>query len=154
MLLTLLSALGGMAVNVIPAVISYLIRRQQTTELKAKYEHEYKLAELELQYKEKIGELNAGVQERQSIRSSDSSSNNSSFVGFVRASVRPVITYTLFAMFVIIKGYSFLWAVELGYDAIMAVQLIWDEPTHAIFSAIIGFWFGSRVIERVSKDGK
>lgn len=152
MLLTVISALGGMLVNVIPAFISYLIRRQQTVEVKAKLEHEYRLAELKIEGDVSVTDISTAAAERESIRSSDRSNYNTGFFGALRASVRPIITFTLFFMFVFMKGYAFWWAMNLGYDMFEAVRHVWDESTQAMFAAILGFWFGSRTVEKFTKN--
>lgn len=158
MLLTIISALGGAAINVLPSIIGYFLRREQTVQQRDKYKHEIEMLRLEAEYKlnetraKVVGETNdARISERDRIRAADSSSHSSGFWGFVRASIRPVITYSLFISFVAIKGFAFYHATFIiGYDVLMALDYIWDPETQAIFAAVVGFWFGSRAIEKFS----
>lgn len=152
MLLTVISALGGLLVNVIPAVISYLIRREQTVETKARLEYEYKIAQLKVEGQISAEDIKASSAERESIRDHDRSTYNTGFFGAVRASIRPLITLILFFSFVTIKGYAFWWAMNLGYDMMDVVEQVWDQPTQAMFAAILGFWFGSRTVEKFTRN--
>lgn len=157
MLLTIISALGGAAINIIPSIFAYLVRREDTVQQRDKYEHEIEVLRLKgdqaaLQAEVRIDD--ARVAERDRLRSADVSSYSSGFWGFVRASIRPVITYTLFMSFVAIKGFAFYHATfVIGYDILMALDFIWDPETQAIFAAVIGFWFGSRAMEKISRHG-
>lgn len=165
MLLTVISALGGALINVLPTVVAYFIRREETVQQRDKYEHEINKARLqgemniavaEAQLKSEIVVANteADIAEGAAIRAADAASTNNGFWAAVRTSVRPVITYTLFASFVGIKGFSFYYATFiLDYDILIALDYIWDPETQAIFAAIIGFWFGSRAIEKFTRNG-
>jgi hypothetical protein len=72
------------------------------------------------------------------------------FVGGLRKSVRPVITYLFFALFATVKVTSLLQALE-SQDFYAAIALVWDEETQIIFAAIMGFWFGSRALDKKRK---
>jgi len=69
-------------------------------------------------------------------------------VGGLRASVRPVITYFFFLMFVAVKGSALYAMLVTGEDIPTAISLVWDEDTGALFAAVISFWFGSRAISK------
>jgi hypothetical protein len=68
---------------------------------------------------------------------------------FLRASVRPVLTYLFFGLFAYIKLVALHHA--LVYDHVEIAKLLpilWDEGTEALFAAVIAFWFGSRAMMR------
>lgn len=76
------------------------------------------------------------------------------WVDALSGSVRPVITYGFFLLYVAIKVAQFHvmmepplpWREPLsGAQALVA---LWGEEDVAIFSAIMAFWFGSRVMQR------
>lgn len=70
-------------------------------------------------------------------------------LSWLRKSVRPVITYLFFAMFAAVKTATLMHGMEQGQDFYMAINLVWDEETQAIFAAIISFWFGSRAMSKI-----
>lgn len=66
----------------------------------------------------------------------------------LQRSVRPVITYAFFALFVTIEVTLLREALNTGASFSEAINVLWDEDTKAIFAAIISFWFGSRAIDK------
>lgn len=62
----------------------------------------------------------------------------------LRASIRPVVTYTFFALFVISK-LIMLYALVRGNGLLLdSVNYVWDQNTNMMFMAIISFYFGDR----------
>lgn len=72
----------------------------------------------------------------------------SGFAATLSASVRPVITYMFFGLFLAVKAVILLKVLEDGGDWKDAVPLMFDEETQALFSAIISFWFGNRAVSK------
>lgn len=62
------------------------------------------------------------------------------FVNAVISLVRPTVTYAYFGLYAFIK-------VEV-YKTSGNFMLIWTESDMAIFSGIMGHWFGSRIMQR------
>ena len=69
----------------------------------------------------------------------------------LRGSVRPVITYAFFGLFMFVEVSAYLALTASGISALNAVQLVWDDQTQALFAAVISFWFGGRAINRSRK---
>lgn len=70
------------------------------------------------------------------------------FVDALAVFIRPFITMVFFLFFILMEAGLFVYGVNSGYDLGQLVKLLWDENTAAIFGAIMGFWFGNRVIMR------
>ncbi len=154
-MLPLLATIAGALTSGLPALISYLDR-------KSRLNHEAKVLELRMQASDKENEnaiklinAEADVREGESLRDHDSSLRGGKFIESLRASVRPVITYFFFILFVAVKGFVVYQAVSA--DGLIENQiafldiypLLWDDETQAMFGAVIGFWFGSRVQEKL-----
>ena len=73
------------------------------------------------------------------------------FVDGLRGSVRPVITYAFFALFVFVEVAAYLSLTSSGISGLDAANAVWDEDTKALFAAVIAFWFGGRAINRGRK---
>jgi len=81
------------------------------------------------------------------------------WVDALAASVRPVITYAFFILYVIVKCAQFFLMMhgtpELPWLGTMtigqAISSLWTSEDQGIFSAIIAFWFGSRTMAKFSK---
>lgn len=152
MLLALLSPLLGAAVNLLPNILGFFEKREE-------YKHEIELTKLKLdvaiqtaQLGIDLEEAKADAQEGQSLRTHDSSLDGGKFINALRASIRPVITYIFFALFVAIKVSAAYVMLNSGVDVPTMLNAVWDEETIALFGAIMGFWFGSRTIERMSSN--
>jgi hypothetical protein len=70
------------------------------------------------------------------------------WVHTARAAVRPVISLGLFALFVIIEITGFAYGWYKGMDVTSLLDIIWDDQTQQIWSAIIMFHFGSRAFAK------
>jgi len=68
----------------------------------------------------------------------------SQWVVDLRASVRPVITYSMFLMLAFINLWGCYYAVATGTPFADALNLLWDDETQTLFASIIAFWFGTQ----------
>jgi hypothetical protein len=65
-----------------------------------------------------------------------------SWVDALSATVRPVITYSLFLLYIGIK-------VIIFYDYQVGIGMpIWTDDDSTLLCAVLGFWFGSRVFSK------
>ena len=161
-MLTILATLVGGLTGILPGVLEFF-----NTKLRLQYDYErakLKMDVLRLQAKLETDIINtqADAFEGESLRRHDSSITPKGFIGVLRASVRPVITYLFFFLFVFVKFitvYTFInsgmagdWlGNSLAWENIY--PLIWDGETQAIFGAVLGFWFGSRIMEKLRGFG-
>lgn len=71
----------------------------------------------------------------------------------LRSSVRPVITYSFFAIFVYVKLTAMWQAYYVDHTlAVTLLPILWDDGTQTLFAAIVAFWFGSRAFEKQQAD--
>lgn len=149
MLLALLSPLFGAAVNLLPSVLGMFEKAQSN-------KHEIELTRLKLdvaiqtaQLGIDLEEVKAAAVEGQSVRDHDSKLDGGIFINALRASIRPVVTYIFFALFIAIKIAAAYVMINTGADIPTMLAAVWDDETIALFGAIMGFWFGSRTIEKM-----
>lgn len=148
-MIALLTLIASGLINVLPMFINLFNGWMNIKKEIKLRELEIDLAKTNIQAKKDLADIAASLREGNSVRDHDSSLDDTGFVGGLRASVRPVITYSFFLLFMVIKGISIYQLVVVGnIPAVEALPLIWDENTQAIFGAILGFWFGSRAIEK------
>jgi hypothetical protein len=62
--------------------------------------------------------------------------------------VRPYITLVFFHFWLLIEVALFIYGVNSGYDLGQLAKLMWSDETAGIFGAVIGFWFGTRMMTR------
>lgn len=92
--------------------------------------------------------VKATAVERQSILDHDKSLDGGKFINALRASIRPVITYVFFLVFLAVKIAAAYVMIKTGQSVPEMLKAVWDAETMALFSTIIAFWFGSRMIEK------
>ena len=79
------------------------------------------------------------------------------WVDALSGSVRPLITYAFFALYVLVKcaQFSILLSPSLPWQnnlsMAQALVSLWTEEDVAIFSAMMAFWFGSRAMMKAKK---
>jgi len=154
-MISLLGSLLGFTTSFMPSVLGFFEKKQQfkqdllMLEARAKYAEQmskYKIEELSAQAD--IAEAKAIYAHAEQL----SKGNQSKFIGSLQASVRPVITYLLFSVFAFVKITQVIIAIQGGEDALNGIVSAWDQETQAVFSAIIAFWFGNRMMNKFKKQ--
>ena len=151
LLSTLLPPILGFAVNILPSIVNYYERKQDN-------EYKLRLTELNLEIKkagfkhEEISEaVRSVVDEGESLRNHDSTISTNEYVNILRASVRPLLTYFFFIVFVVVKMITMYLMASSGADPFEIMKAVWDDYTVSIFGAVIGFWFGTRSMAYVNE---
>lgn len=72
----------------------------------------------------------------------------------LRESVRPVLTYAFFALYVTIKLVVLTHSLSVDHaKAADILPILWDEGTETMFATTMAFWFGSRMMVRFRRRG-
>jgi len=157
MILTLLSAIFGGALRVIPAILSYLGQGQQNA-------HELAMQDKQLQFLQVQGKLKTDelsmqnrvtmqVSENQSIVSLNQvqaaeSAEGGWIVAAINALVRPTITYFMFAMWGIHRLALMMYAYKITGDSVQVLMNAWNADDAAMLSMIASFYFVGRVLDK------
>ena len=147
-MLALLSPLFGIFGSLLPSIVRMFERKQEI-----KYEIE--LTKIKLDAAERQADLQFNIEMvksdsnlRQSALDHDKSIDGGKYINALRASIRPVITYTFFFLFVAVKVAAAYVMLSTGQAVPEMLKAVWDVETMSLFSTIIAFWFGSRVMEK------
>jgi hypothetical protein len=142
-------------VALLGAVAGFMPALVQLFTLKANNAHQLAMAQLQLQATVTGKALEVDVARAESdVRQADriydfaNQPSGNRFIDALVILVRPLITFCVFSMWVVLTGGLFVYAVNKGYDLGQIYKLLWDEQTQSIFAAIIGFWFGNRMMVR------
>lgn len=140
----ILGALAGM----VPAIIQWL-------SLKENNAHALAMAQLQLQATKDgialqvdLANAQADIRQADAIYNFGNSPTGNRFVDALAVFIRPYITLVFFHLWVLLEVCLFVYAVNRGYDLGQVVKLLWDDNTAGIFGAIMGFWFGDRMLLR------
>jgi hypothetical protein len=147
-MISLIGSLLGFASGVVPEVVGYFRKKQNHKFELELYQAKAKYAKVMTENKLQELDLKAEIQELKSLYKHDETlTTDNGFISALRASVRPVITYFFFLMFVGVE-------VSVIFSLVDPVMLdqIWNTNTQGLFAAVLSFWFGSRAMSKVMKD--
>ena len=149
-MITLLGSLLGFGTSFLPEVLNYFRAGQE-------HKHNLERMSLEMDMMAKRNELKLNIIDKQAeIKETEGlykhdSMDAGGFINALRGSVRPVITYVFFGLFVSIKITALIALMNSGNDLGRSLSLIWDDSTSGLFAAIISFWFGGRAVSKYMK---
>ena len=146
-MLTLLGSLLGFLGSAFPQILKLF---QEAHDRR----HELAILNLQLEqqrqgHQQRLEEIKSDGEIKQSLAlyQHDSQPAGYKWVEALRASVRPVLTYAFFLLFAAVKIAGLYTMVGLdGMSLGVALPLIWDAETQALFAAIMTFWFGQRAL--------
>ena len=149
-MITLLGSLLGFGTSFLPEILNYFKAGQD-------HKHNLERMSLEMDMMTKRNELKLNIIDKQAeIKETEGlykhdSMDAGGFINALRGSVRPVITYVFFGLFVAIKVTALISLMDAGNDLGRSLSLIWDDSTSGLFAAIISFWFGGRAVSKYVK---
>lgn len=146
-MMTLIGSLIGFLSSALPDILSLFRERQDR-------KHELAILALQIE-QQKNGhqqrleaiEVEGDIAQQQALYQFDNQPTNT-WIDGLRASVRPVLTYGFFGLFVYVKVNSLTILLNLGLPFDVAVLRLWDAETQGLFSAIVSFWFGNRTFNK------
>jgi hypothetical protein len=151
-MLALLSPLFGIVGSLLPSIVRLFERKQEI-------KYELDMAKLKIDAAERQADLQFNVEvvkatavERQSVLDHDKSLDGGKFINALRASIRPVITYAFFFLFCAVKIAAAWTMIANGQSVPEMLKAVWDVETMSLFSTIIAFWFGSRMMEKQERN--
>lgn len=148
-MITGITAILGLLSSVAPRVIGYFEQKQVDL-------HEIELTKLKLDASERNAEISRDIEvikadsvEAKSIHDADAATDGGRFINTLKASIRPIVTYAFFIMFVGIKTTAAYLLVTGGSSGAEVLNALWDIETMSLFGAIMSFWFGARIIDKM-----
>lgn len=149
-MLSLLGSLLGFGTSFLPKVMDFFQDKQDK-------KHELAVMEVQIRQQKELASqkleainVEADIREIESLHKS-MQPTGVKWIDGLRGSVRPVITYAFFGLFIFVEVSAYLSLTAAGVSGLDAVNAVWDEETKALFAAVIAFWFGGRAINRARK---
>ena len=148
-MLTLLGSLLGFISSCFPELLKLWQDKQDRKHELAIIDRQMEQAKLGHGHRLEEIAVTADIQESLALLKHDSQPSGVNWVDGLRASVRPVITYGFFILFVWVKLSSVVLLINQGGLSINeALIQIWDAETQSLFAGILSFWFGSRSLAK------
>ncbi len=148
-MMTLLGSLLGFAASAFPEILKLQREKEDRKHQLAMFDRQVELQKLG--HTQKLDELNinADIKETEQVYNYANRDSGVHWVEGLQSSVRPVITYAFFLVFAVVKIAALRSLAADGLELAEALQAIWDTETQALFAAVMGFWFGSRQIQKL-----
>ena len=147
-MISLLGSLLGFGTSFLPKVFEFF-------QDKSDKKHELAVMEVQIRQQKELAtqkleavNVDADIREIESLHRSMQPSGVK-FIDGLRGSVRPVITYAFFGLFVFVEVSAYLALTAQGVSVLDAADATFDQDTRALFAAVISFWFGGRAINRM-----
>jgi peptidoglycan hydrolase-like protein with peptidoglycan-binding domain len=148
-MLTILAGVVGLLGSFLPSLLNFFTAKANDAYQLQVLQLQMQAAAQNLQIQLQIQDDKASIEQQQLLYSYDNGPSGSKFIDALKSSIRPVITYVIFSMWVGVETIGFYHGLVVDKKtAIEVVPIIWDANTQSIFFAIIGFWFGSRMLEK------
>ena len=160
-MITLLSTVVSFLAGGLPKILDFMQdrsdKKQELALAQLQMERELALAERGFAAQARIEEIRTDqvamqtqVQEREALYNHDIqiAQGASQWVINLRSIVRPVITFGMFGMLVLVNVFGFFYAWKTGVPFDQAMQILWDEDAAIVFSSIIAFWFGTQAFNK------
>ena len=146
-MISLLGSLLGFGTSFLPSILDFFkqaqAHKQKLEMMKMQSELLEKKSALRLQELDKQAE----IKETEGLYKHDAI-DAGGFVNALRGSVRPVITYAFFGLFVAVQIVVMLKVMAEGGNWQDAIPLMWTPETQGLFAAIMSFWFGNRAVSK------
>tara|TARA_R110000772_G_scaffold33865_11_gene82385 strand:- start:63 stop:518 length:456 start_codon:yes stop_codon:yes gene_type:complete len=147
-MIALLGSLIGFGSSFLPEILNFFKASQQQKHRMSMMRLETELAQQRAEMKLVELDKRADIEETKGLYEHDKSIDAGGFINALRGSVRPVITYAFFGLFVATKVVIMVKVSQSGGEWTEAVSLMWDQETAGLMSAVLAFWFGNRAISK------
>jgi hypothetical protein len=146
-MLTLLGSILGFLGSAFPQILKLFQEAQDRRHELAILDRQMELQKLGHSQRLEEIRVEGDIQQSLALYRHDRQPAGYKWVEALRASVRPILTYAFFLLFAAVKiaGLHTMVTVD-GIALAVALPLIWDAETQALFAAVMAFWFGQRAL--------
>lgn len=158
MILSILSALGGGLLRLLPEILNFLHKREDNAHELAMLDKQFQLEQLrtdgklrEIEAQGNFDQVLALLEAQKTALQGQMQKTGIRLVDSLNFLVRPVVTYVLLTLYVLHKlgGAVILYATGTSLASVF-VQ-IYSPDDFALLSGILAFWFVGRVFDKVNK---
>jgi len=146
--LTALPAILGALAGMVPAVIGYFSLKANNAQALAMATLQLEATKIGGALQVDIKNVEADIQQSSRIYDFANGLSGNKFIDALAVFIRPFVTLIFLFIWLLMKVGLFVYGVNSGYDMGQLVKLLWASEDQAIFGAIMGFWFGNRMLLR------
>jgi hypothetical protein len=145
---TALPAILGALAGMVPAIIQFFTLKANNAHQLAMAQEQRQAAKEGVALQVDLENARADVRQADRIYGYNAGPSGIKWVDALAVFIRPFLTLAFFSIWFLMEVFLFIYAVNTGYDLGQLVKLLWPAETQAMFAAIIGFWFGDRMMLR------
>lgn len=146
--LAALPAILGALAGMVPAIVQYLTLKANNAHQVAMAAEQRQAAKEGIALQIDLAGAQADIRQAERIYSFGNGPSGIRFIDALAVFVRPYVTLVFFHFWLLMEVGLFIYGVNNGFDLGQLVKLLWPAETQAMFGAIIGFWFGDRMMLR------
>ena len=151
-MLALLGTIFGLLGSIFPQILKLFVAKED-------HKHEIAMANLQMEAQKQLAtqrlvEINATADIEESKALYQSAEQKISgikwidgIVSLYNSSVRPTITYAFMALYMFTKVAFFYQLRTAGWTWMQVGASIWSSEDFAVFSTILAYWFGARMMK-------
>lgn len=147
MITGIISILGALT-GLVPSLMQWLTLKETNAQQIAIAQLNMQAAKEGIALQVDLKNAEADIRQAEHIYGFASGLSGNRFVDALAVFVRPYVTLVFFHFWLTMEIGLFIYAVNSGYDLGQLVKLLWSDETAGIFGAVMGFWFGDRMMLR------
>lgn len=146
--LAALPAILGALAGMVPALVQLFTLKANNAHALAMAQESRQATKEGVALQVDLANAQADIRQADHIYSFGAGASGVKWVDALAVFIRPFLTLAFFSVWFLMEAFLFIYAVNTGYDLGQLVKLLWPDETQAMFGAIMGFWFGDRMMLR------
>jgi len=146
-----ITAILGALSSFVPGILQYFTMKASNAQQLALQQLQMQAAKEGTALQIDLANSQSDIQQQQRIYTFAGAPSGVKWVDALTVSIRPYITIIMFHVWIAVEIALLYHGIQKAYDLAQLAALVWTPDTQAIFGAIIGFWFGNRMLTRGSQ---
>jgi hypothetical protein len=147
-LLAALPAILGALAGMVPSLVQLFTLKANNAQQLALRQLDIQAAKDGIALQVDLASAQADIRQADHIYDFGGGASGIKWIDALAVFIRPFLTLAFFGLWSLMEVFLFIYAVNTGYDLGQLVKLLWPAETQAMFGAIMGFWFGDRMMLR------
>lgn len=151
----LLGSLLGGVFRLAPEVLKWMDRKNERGHELAMFDKQIEADKLrgdqkqvELELQAEVSRMSEGIAALRSGLEGQFKQSGIAWVDALNVSVRPVITYSFFGLYSMVKIAAYVTVIQAGTGWANAAAIIWTDADMGLLSGILNFYFLGRVFDK------
>lgn len=147
-MLTAIATILGAVTGLVPGILQFFTMRATNAQ-------QLEIKKLELQAAREgtalevdLAHAQSDIQQQQQLYNFAREPSGVRWVDALNTLIRPWITIVVFHMWAAVEIALLWYAINKGLDLKQIVDAVWDDAAKGILGAVVGFWFGNRMLTR------